>query len=472
MAAVVKQALAISAHGRLAMFILLANIGLSGCVAGGMIGNQTLLMHSYFLFGFQLVSLTGIVLARTRWLYDCFLPSTFTLIYFCINLTLGSYLVPRGYGWNKEFTEAVAWIDDYPLIVGYLLMCNTVLAALSLRALARLDRAPHGRHHKADDAPFDQKFFVLRTGLFVGLFGAVSVADIDGAFSLQLGLLIVHLADPSLRSRRLRLLIYALYLSLMTVFSFENKREIAMALFFMILCEAYFTNSRLRFTPVKLSLYAAMFAVFMTIVISASVLRGYGDFVAASPVDLVRTIPSYIGSDIFIDGITDNLELNYNYGVTVTSISLALRGIIDYQLGSSIIKPLFLPFPRELVSWKPESVLQIFTQAYAPDWWSEGGSMPVSLAAEMFVNFYVFGALALGLILWVLNELFIRHTPSSSELWGYSTAFMSVTVLMFIRGSGLEQYLYYYMMSLPTFFAFSALRNTSVKNKARTDTAQ
>jgi hypothetical protein len=460
LAIVVTQSTSIAAVGPVPL-IFLTNLCLAVAVACGLLSNRQLMLDSYLIYGFQFFTLLPCVLARTRWLSDTFLPSTFVLAYFLVNLALGAYLVPRGYGWNKEFAEAASRVQHYPLITAYLMACNVALAWLSLRALARLSPQPTDRLAAREKVAFDQRNFLWRSALFLLLFAAVGAADVYSAFSFQFGIIILHLADPSLRSKRLRYPIYLIYIGVMIAVSFENKREVAMTMFAIIFLECFFTNARLRFTPIKLLSYASLFGVFLIIVIVASVLRGYGEYVANSPFDLIRMVSGYIGSDIFADGITDNLELNYNYGVTVTSIDFALRGLIDFQYGATVIKPLFLPFPRELIDWKPESALQIFTRAYAPDWWAEGGSMPVSLAAEMFINFHVVGVLGLVAIVNLLNKIFVHYPPSAQRLSGYSSAFLALTVLMFARGSGFEQYLLYYGVSLVVFIVYSGLRHVS-----------
>jgi hypothetical protein len=458
LAIVVTQSTSIAAVGPVPL-IFLTNLCLAVAVACGLLSNRQLMLDSYLIYGFQFFTLLPCVLARTRWLSDTFLPSTFVLAYFLVNLALGAYLVPRGYGWNKEFAEAASRVQHYPLITAYLMACNVALAWLSLRALARLSPQPTDRLAAREKVAFDQRNFLWRSALFLLLFAAVGAADVYSAFSFQFGIIILHLADPSLRSKRLRYPVYLIYLSIMILANFDNKREIAMIMFLIVFLECYFSNARLQFTPTKIANYFALFSIFMLLVITASVFRGYGGYVAASPIDLIEIVPSYIGSEIFADGITDNLELNYNYGVTVTSMDMVLRGQIDLQYGASIIKPLFLPFPRELFDWKPESVLQIFTRAYAPDWWAIGGSMPVSLSSEMFVNFFVAGIVALGVIVEILNKMYILFPPSAVYLSGFSTTFLALTVLMPARGSGLEQYLLYYMVSLLAFFSFSALRH-------------
>jgi hypothetical protein len=441
-------------RGTFIVLLMFTNIAAAGVVATGLLSNHRLLMYSHVLYACQLITLVPCVLARTRWLSDSFLPSTFALVYFLVNLTLGAYLVPRGYGWNKEFSVSVARVDHYPLIVAYLMTCNTVLAWLSLRTLSALQRMPRDRLGAAANAAFQQRHFVLRSVVFLCLFTMASASGAYTAFSLQLGLMIMHLADPALHRHRLRWPVYAIYLATMIVFNYENKREIAMAFFLILFLEAHFRNTKLSLSFQNGLLYIVVFSMFLSIVILSSLLRGYGNYSLLSIADVSNVFLSYIGSEIFYDVITDNLELNYNYGVTITSMDLVMKEVFNFQYGASIIKPIFLPFSRDFLTWKPESVMQIFTQAYAPDWWAEGGSMPVSLGAEMFINFHIAGFLALGIVIAILNIIFVVFPPLSITWTGFTSVFMTVTVLLYARGSGLEQYLLYYIISLPVFVIF------------------
>jgi hypothetical protein len=227
-----------------------------------------------------------------------------------------------------------------------------------------------------------------------------------------------------------------------------------MAFFLIIFLEAHFRNKKLSLSFQNGLLYIVVFSIFLSIVILSSLLRGYGDYSILSIADVSNVFLSYIGSEIFYDVITDNLELNYNYGVTITSMDLVMKEVFNFQYGASIIKPIFLPFSRDFLTWKPESVMQIFTQAYAPDWWAEGGSMPVSLGAEMFINFHIAGVLALGIVIAILNIIFVVFPPLSRTWTGFTSVFLTITVLLYARGSGLEQYLLYYIISLPVFVIF------------------
>jgi hypothetical protein len=183
-------------------------------------------------------------------------------------------------------------------------------------------------------------------------------------------------------------------------------------------------------------------------VATASILRGYGGFPVSGLFDAMKYVPAYITSDLFVDGITDNFELNYNYGVAITSLELLMDGRLDYQYGMSFIKVFFLPIPREILEWKPESVLQLFTREYAPSWWVVGGSMPVMFASEMFINFSYFALIPIAIVLRFLDGLFVYWNGADKlSLGAMSAVFLVITVLMLARGSGVEQYILYYAVA-------------------------
>ena len=97
--------------------------------------NDTLKWNGYLLFGLQLLTLVPYVLRRGRFVAGVFVPSVFTLLYALANLTLGGYLVPRHYGWNKEYGDVALGIQTYHVIVPYLLACNIALFLVACRTV-------------------------------------------------------------------------------------------------------------------------------------------------------------------------------------------------------------------------------------------------------------------------------------------------------------------------------------------------
>lgn len=415
--------------------------------------------NCYLLFGIQGVWTLTATARRLGRISNMFLPSTFTLIYFTVNLTIGGYLVPRGYGFDKQFSLTTPYVTTYNIIVPFLLLTNLVLYLLSARRLPQLNSLPAGRDLPSMSA---DGFEIPRAALYFGAFLAVGYFDFFNGFSTQLAIMICHLTGMALRRTPYRFPIYLAYLVGLIYFSAENKREIAMALFLVAFIEMWIRDLRTRFTPRAIVIYLGLFLGFIGLIMWASILRGYGEYNADGPIDALSYIPTYAASDDFADGITDNLELNYNYGVTITSIDYVLTGQIPYQFGTSFLKILYLPVPRQVFPTKPESVLQIFTKSYAPGWWSVGGSMPVMFAAECFINFHVLGLLALAAVMAWLDGLFVAwHRIDKRSLAANCSLFLCITILLLARGAGIDQFALYFLVSVPTFLLISLVRSTT-----------
>lgn len=411
-----------------------------------------LALHSYLFYGAQLLTLVPYVLRRGGLGAHAFLPTTFSLAYFLVSETLGSILVPRFYGFQKEYAEVALNITHYNLIVPYLLLANLLLFVLSVLAGPLVTRRVH---------TVAAEFASVRPRLLQGwglvvdlclppLFLVVSVFGGIAAFSLQLAVVVVHAWELLRRPRWYRLAFYLAYLLGMLATSFQSKRQIVIVLFLFAFLEAAKTGYRLRWNPWALAQYFGFGGLFLGLVLVASVLRGYGGFENGSVFAAVRAVPQYVGSDFFIDGLTDNLELNYSYGAGITAIDLTRRGVIEHQYGASIWKVLFLPVPRDAFTWKPESALQVYTKRFDSDMWAIGGSLPVFLQSDMFMNFDVLGLLPFVLIWLGVNGLFLAFLRAPGrDLRSYSVLFLSIIVLVLARGSGLELYLLTYLLGLP-----------------------
>lgn len=418
--------------------------------------NDFLIWDSYVLYAAQALTMIPFVLSRTVYVKNLFLPTFFVLVYSLVNLAFGSYLVPRGFGWDKQFADVATNIQNYNRIVPFLLASNIVLFWLTLTALRDLALADAQWRSSTHNEPASSESLGLaKMLLYIPLFFAVSYLDIYSALSFLLAILILHLTDPWLKRSLLRYAVYIYYLVVLAAFDFGNKREIAIVLFLIIFLEAYHRGARLAFTPKAIAAYIVASTSFFGLILTASILRGYGDFPVSTIFGAIADIPRYMTSNMFIDGITDNLELNYNYGVAITAIDQTLRGLIHYQYGASLIKVLFLPIPRDALPFKPDSIMQLFTRIYAPDWWSEQGSMPVRFAAEMFLNFSYLGLVGYAVIWACINKLFLTfHTATPRSFVACSCLFLCITVLMFARGSGLEEWLLYYFLATPLLLLF------------------
>lgn len=63
----------------------------------------------------------------------------------------------------------------------------------------------------------------------------------------------------------------------------------------------------------------------------------------------------------------------------------------DLSLGSTVVKPLFLPLPHDLIPWKPDSMISLYTMVYDSGFRLRGGYWPPNFAAKFLWNFHLFG---------------------------------------------------------------------------------
>lgn len=438
-------------------WILWANLVL--CIASIILPNSFLVYNSFYLYGLQGIILITYALRQINRFYQVFTPSFFVLIYYVVNLVFGSYLLPRDFGFQKWYNDDIFNIKYYNVIVLYFLLCNIGLFLIAIKTIQKLEF----KNLLNNNTDGNKQFIYTKMLVFLLLLYTVSYFEVYSSFSFQLIIIIIICLDINAFRNYVRYVIYLTILMIAVKFNFENKREVVVILFTILFIESGYSKWEFNLKFKKILAYIFGVIVFFSLILTASVMRGYGGFDKSNLYDSFKLVPEYIGQDLFIDGLTENLEFNYNYGSAVTSMNLILSGKIDYQFGGTIIKVLFLPLPREVAPFKPESMMQIYTKKYQPRFWNEGGSLPVNISCDMFLNFHFFGLFVFVVLWYIMDRLFINiflYTKQNTRL--YSSIFLIINILPLARGSGIEQYLLYYFCILP-FLLFYALLRIVVK---------
>jgi hypothetical protein len=386
------------------------------------------------------------------------------------NLFLGSILIPRNFGFQKYIPQLMK-IDNYNLIVAYFLLINLVLFLLSFSAVKKLNiKLAMDFPQKMEDTRLDIFHDYLRLFFALAIFILLSYFKAYSLFSLQLAIVVILFSDISYHRKWYRYYIYLLFLFLMVVFNYNNKREIIIIFFLVFFIEAYHSRWILKLTLKRILLYTTGILLFLTLILTASILRGYGNFKVTSVGDAISYIPQYVKSNVFMDGLTENLEINYNYGSAYTCMDMILKGEIKYQYGLTLIKVFFLPIPREIFPLKPLNSLQLYTKKYNPEYFKYGGSLPVNFSCDMFMNFNYLGVIPFALIWFVLDNLFVQfHLLRKRTLKYFSYLFLIISILPFARGSGIEQYIVYYLFALPALVPYVLLKDLIEKQKNKED---
>lgn len=418
------------------------------------LSNEFLMFNAYILYGLQFVLAASSIVYKMRYLHYFLLPSIFMLFYFLLNLTIGSFLAPRGFGWVKEFSFSLLEVKDYNIIVFYMLIINSVLIYLSLVFLDKCNSVVGVNKSSLVFSSLNMESFFKAVLLF-GLFLSVTILDVFAKFAFQMAIIVVHVSTCSYRSFSLRLMTYLFYILMMVSFNFDSKREVILVFLYAFLAESILLNKVFRIRVGTVLLFVTAIVLFFVLILSSSILRGYGSYGATTFIDALIFIPDYISSDAFADSLTDNFEVAYNYAVSVIAVDFVMNGKIDYQYGLTLIKFIFLPIPREIFDFKPDSLIMIFTKTYDPKFYSIGGSYPVVFSSEMFVNFHYFGLVSFFAFMYMFNSFYISML--SHKIGTFKYLIFSYLVIMFfivIRGSGLELYVLNFLAALLVFTVF------------------
>jgi hypothetical protein len=207
-----------------------------------------------------------------------------------------------------------------------------------------------------------------------------------------------------------------------------------------------FRIGALRLSLSSIIVVFTIVCILIFLVLIMSIARGYGDFdVDGSVLLAVRYVGEYVSSDTFVAAFFQNIEVTYFYFHYVNAIEFVASGLEAPRLGETLIKPLFLPIPRDVIGWKPESIIHIYTNAYDPVIRSIGGSWPPNFAADYFWNFHAFGILLFPVFAWcnvcIFNILTAYNADRRPGFFIF-VLYVYMNILTYARGSGLDLFVF------------------------------
>jgi hypothetical protein len=328
-------------------------------------------------------------------------------------------------------------VQNFQVIIFYLLLVNIILFALTIRALNINPLTPKKNNLPEVDIEHSN---INIFSVFV-IFIIVSLIPFFGSFGLQFGTVIIFCIAIKSKSFLKRILLYLPLLIMFVIFNHDNKREVILMTFAILALDSLFSKEKFKIDIKNSSLYIVAISLLVTLVTTSSILRGYGGYGDVNFFKALSLVPKYIGSDNFIDSIIDNFEVSSVYPSVVLSIEYIETGRLSLIYGESLIKPLFLPIPRDFFPSKPESIITIFTREQSPHFLLRGGSLPVAFPGELFINFHFFSLFILLGIVSFFNYIFssLKNLPSHGLLFKISSA-ASLLIFIFIRGGGLDLY--------------------------------
>lgn len=397
-----------------------------------------------------------------------FSPSVFTLIYLNLSFGFGQWAVANNISYETIYYDEYSKFSNPHFITSYLLVSSLTVALALIPFL--------NSHTTLDFSALLNKGALNKTQIFISLifilllsFVEVDLSFLGGVgnfnYVLQLAVTIFLTIQLVPFPRLVRYLYYAILSVLFLISNYNSKREILFVIILFLLFELTRTGIRVVLN-FKNALLATLFlALFAGFIIVSSIARGYGNFNVDNPLDAIEYIDDYVQADYFQSVVVGNLEVITVYGNTANAINYTYNEEIGLGYGSTFAKALFIPIPRAIFPAKPRSMIDIYTSKFQPSYRVEkGGSLPVTIYGEIFYNFNLFGIIFLFLIYLVLNRMFQKIVLSLSEaeisFQTYIFIFLYITLIQFVRGSGLDLWLIYVIVSFLVFVPVSLIKKT------------
>lgn len=263
-----------------------------------------------------------------------------------------------------------------------------------------------------------------------------------------------------LDSFMMRWLLYFGIIFVFALFSIQEKREAIFLIFPMVYLEITKGLLQLNFKSFLLSILS--FFIITMLIVSMSIGRGYGGF--GEDLSLLQSfayIDDYIKSPEFVIYFAQNIETNYTFFHALNSIELVLLDSSYLSYGSTFWKVLFIPFPRSIFPFKPYSILELYTSAYAPSFRSIRGSWVVPVFSEFVWNFGILGIVAsylFGRLMSVFNDKLSTSVLMNGGLRTIRLLFTYTILFTYVRGSGLDQFVLYWLIGISVIFYYKFLK--------------
>lgn len=417
--------------------------------------NEMIIEYGYIFYGIQLLSIIFILIKIKNNYIFFFSPSFITICYLNISYFFGHFVVTRGLGFDLKYYSASLGYLSFSFITGFLLLCN-LMVFLSLP----FDKFKKSTFQKDDSVRHDVSHIVVMTLLcvllvlgFVNIDLSILGGSGDFSYVFQLSLVIIIVFLLSKYKGKAKYLYYLALLFFFIVGNYDSKREILYVLILILFVEFVKRSGTIKIRLRQFIIGLAGLAIFFYIIIVSSIMRGYGNFNTSDPIEASGYVFTYVQSDYASNALLANFELSSVYGNTSNAINYVYEDEVDLLFGSTFLKVLFIPFPRSIFPDKPSSMIDVYTNKFAPDFRGIGGSYPVGIYAESFWNFYLFALPFIFIVFRIFNMFFLKviYITKKSFLSPYNVflIYMYITIIQFVRGSGFEIWFIYGVLSIP-----------------------
>jgi len=361
--------------------------------------------------------------------YNFLRPSVIVGLYSSGMFLIGSFFYEMGIVHPSHERGNFYSLEHFELITSFLFL-SLAFTALPILFLRSSKRKQSYKPNKSFDKHIIYMLSIFALGIFLSIKKIYfslgdNVFDISGAIIILSALYLSILA--SLGQSKLRFLIYFLFSLFLIIFLFDDRRLFVMYLLFVLFLEARILNS--------ISISKIIFNSIGIIIILVS-----GILIATSYRSPIQTDFRDFISEASTPQLASYFEgaslIFHTYDAISTQISQG-----EFTLGSTYIKSLFIPIPRDFVQIKPRSFIDLYNSKNFPKYRDVGGSNASHFYAEAFWNFSYLGIVPIFLLLFffekvyfkLLNLLYLKRVLPSLFL-----ALIYFRVLEFARGTGID----------------------------------
>jgi len=370
-------------------------------------------------------------------------PSQVIILYICFSYVFGSLLFSQDLVLNERYIlEANSWT---------ILPCLLWIGTMSCSVFLTGCRAGNLRHN-AQGSKFSKNKAIFTATFALILLIFFILSDVYLFFVLSLSFFLYLMASE----KKLPIISYPILFAMLCLL-FPVAAHSKRLLIFPIVVIVMMLASQGKISRKSI---IALLVIGVCLIIPLSVMRGYGQFEISGPLDLWYASQQYIQSDYFLKAFGNNTEVNYFYFHGVNSVELFFANNL-FVYGETIVKGFFLGLSRLGLDHGMRSSIEIYTFVYAPHFRSIGGSYPINIASEFFLNFWVFALLATPVFLMFLDVVYHRLQNLHSKQFGLAASYLFLHATWLLgRGSsfdifmlnivfGVISLLVVYLMSLP-----------------------
>jgi len=431
---------------------------------------EIIIKYGHLVYLIQFLCISILLLKLPNNTIYIFSPSFITLCYLCLSFWGGHYVVSRGILFDLRYYHIFHSVKSIKFITIFLLFSNfIVVLSIPFKQLKLLSFSPNN----IDDLNFPKQpikiIFILLIFIFILSLVNIDLSAIGGSanndfsyvFQLALAIYIVILASPL--DNKIKYIVYCSMLLLFIIEHYNDKRNILFLVILITFYESIINKIifRIKFKLIILGLLGA--GLIFYIVLVASISRGYGNFDIEKPFDSFKYVSQYLKQENIQKALVANFELATVYGNSANAINYVYTNEVNLLYGTTFLKVLFIPIPRNIFPDKPSSMVHIYTSKFAPQFRTIGGSYPIIIYAETYWNFGILCFVFIYLLFYLLNNLYLKilYGINNKNYNGLIIflIYMYITFIQFVRGSGVELWLIFGLLALPLIILINFIIN-------------